>query len=182
MPKMINFASAMNRLWQMLVWMRRWNHCRGFGIQSPTDYRFVRYVINESWPYYAYATLHPQDHWLSRKLGQLYLRLANELQPHTVVDAVGVSDYLHAGCRGASIVERPEDFDLAIVPVQYDYRPLLSHAHDGSMLVVQDIYNDRSRWKQIQADSRFTVTFDLYYCGIAVIDQRRSPNNYIVNF
>ena len=48
------FASAMNRARRILTWIRRIRHCRGFGIQSPTDYRFVRNVINENYPYHAY--------------------------------------------------------------------------------------------------------------------------------
>ena len=41
----------------MVVWAVRIGHCRGFGVQSPWAYRMVRYVINEHWPYYAYAPL-----------------------------------------------------------------------------------------------------------------------------
>ena len=66
----------MNRLQQVFVWLSRIHRCRGFGIQSPTDYAFVRYVVNEHWPYYAYDLL-PNDAWLTRKLGKLYFRLAN---------------------------------------------------------------------------------------------------------
>ena len=40
--------------WQ--VWLRRIHRSGGFGIQSPKDYAFVRYVVNEHWPYYAYDT------------------------------------------------------------------------------------------------------------------------------
>ena len=68
----------LNRLHQAYVWLRRISHCRGFGIQSPTDYRFVRYVVNEHWPYYAYESLGQNDDWLRRKLGLLYFRLAND--------------------------------------------------------------------------------------------------------
>ena len=40
-----------------LVWLSRIHRVWGFGIQSPTDYAFVRYVVNEHWPYYAYEEL-----------------------------------------------------------------------------------------------------------------------------
>ena len=63
-----------------LVWLSRIHCCRGFGIQSPTDYAFVRYVVNEHWPYYAYDVLRDDD-WLREKLGRLYMRLANWRQP-----------------------------------------------------------------------------------------------------
>ena len=47
----------MQRLRHAFVWLKRIGHCRGFGVQSPTDYWLVRYVINEHWPYYQYASL-----------------------------------------------------------------------------------------------------------------------------
>ena len=96
----------MNRLHQAWVWLRRIGHCRGFGIQSPTDYRFVRYVVNEHWPYYAYRQTGLNDSPLRRKLGRLYFRLANHLQPGTVVDLLGYDEYLRAGCRKA-VVRHP---------------------------------------------------------------------------
>ena len=44
----------LERLW---IWITRLACCRGFGIQSPSAYSFVRYVVNEHYPYYAYADL-----------------------------------------------------------------------------------------------------------------------------
>ena len=41
----------------MAVWLSRINHCRGFGVQSPSAYAFIRYVVNEHYPYYAYEDL-----------------------------------------------------------------------------------------------------------------------------
>ena len=70
------------------VWLRRIGYCRGFGIQSPWAYSLVRYVINEHFPYYAYAGLYarfPEADIVRRKLGQFYLRLANYVQPAMVM-------------------------------------------------------------------------------------------------
>ena len=53
--------AVMNQLKRYLVWLGRIHRCGGFGIQSPTDYSFVRYVINEHWPYYAYDSLTDDD-------------------------------------------------------------------------------------------------------------------------
>ena len=97
----------MNRLQQAWVWLRRIGHCRGFGIQSPTDYRFVRYVVNEGWPYYAYAEVGKDDDRDRRKLGQLCFRLANFVQPQAVNDLLGLADYLSAGCRKAYLIDEP---------------------------------------------------------------------------
>ena len=73
----------------MIVWMRRMRHSRGFGVQSPYDYRFIRYVINEHWPYYAYDELKESVTDIdtkTRKLCRLYFRLANWRQPRYIVD------------------------------------------------------------------------------------------------
>ena len=67
----------MLKLAHLLVYLKRITHCRGFGIQSPTDYWLVRYVINEHWPYYQYLSLGEGDDWLTRKLGRLYFRILN---------------------------------------------------------------------------------------------------------
>ena len=65
------------------VWLSRINHCRGFGVQSPSAYAFIRYVVNEHYPYYAYEDLRKQHADVSGvrlKLCRLYLRLANYAQ------------------------------------------------------------------------------------------------------
>lgn len=66
------------------IWLKRCTHCRGFGVQSPSAYRFIRYVINEHYPYYAYEELKEHMNMLSKhqhKLGRLFFRLANFWQP-----------------------------------------------------------------------------------------------------
>ena len=93
----------MNQLTRLLVWLSRISHCRGFGIQSPTDYWRVRYVVNEHWPYYQYSETGRGDGWLRRKLGRLYFRLANWRQPQTIVSS-DYHDYWRAGCRRAKVV------------------------------------------------------------------------------
>lgn len=85
--------------------MSRAKYCRGFGIQSPWAYRFVRYVVNEHYPYYAYDDLRPLFPHLSkreRRVCELYLRIANHQQADEAVLVGDVSEakraYLHAGC------------------------------------------------------------------------------------
>ena len=172
----------MNRIRQAWVWLTRIGHCRGFGIHSPSDYRFVRYVINEHAPYYAYDELGTDDPWLRKKLGQLYLRMANELQPKTIVDRVGAGDWLTAGCNKAEIVEQAETFDLAIVPIQTEFQQLFEHCGNDSVVIFENIWQQPALWHCIEYYHKTVVTFDLYYCGIVLFDNSRSPHNYIVNF
>ena len=65
------------------VWLSRIGNCRGFGVQSPSAYSFIRYVINEHYPYYSYSDLRvlfPNLLWKQRKLFELYFRLSNFAQ------------------------------------------------------------------------------------------------------
>ena len=174
----------MNRLQQALVWLRRIGHCRGFGIQSPTDYRFVREVVNESWPYYAYSQLGQDDPWLRRKLGRLYFRLANFLQPACIADLLGYEDYLRAGCRKAGICsDIPSQAQLVLASA--DDAALLSSfpfSNSETVLVVEDIGHHPDEWCAILANSYARVAFDLYYAGIVFFNPKRSKQQYIVNF
>ena len=166
----------------ILVYLKRIAYCRGFGIQSPTDYWFVRYVINEHWPYYQYGSMGKDDDWLSKKLGRLYFRLANWRQPK-VIQSHSYQKYLHAGCRRATFGESSE---FILLEMDDDYRNQLSNIYnkveDGMLLVVDGIWKDMVFWRELTSDMRTSLTFDLYYCGIVLFDKKRHKQNYIVNF
>ena len=169
---------------RFLVWLSRLHHCRGFGIQSPTDYAFVRYVINEHWPYYAYAQLKGlADDWQKRKLGLLYFRLANWRQP-SVMGRDEYEPYWKAGCRKTCFVEHPQSLELARIDVTAcdDMTPIYNKANSQSVLVVEKIYRNWDCWHQIERSTMTGVTFDLYYCGIVFFDKKRHKMNYKVNF
>ena len=166
-----------------LVWLSRIRCCRGFGIQSPTDYAFVRYVVNEHWPYYAYDHLKEQN-WLRRKLGRLYFRLANWRQPSVILS----DDYQHwfqAGCHSANIIPHSTfPIELARVTIeQHDLLlQLLEHVDQQTVIVVEGIYRHWQQWKAIESDPRVGTTFDLYYCGIVFCDTQRFKHHYKINF
>ena len=157
-------------------------HCRGFGIQSPSDYRFVRYVINEHWPYYAFASFPSDLDSETTKLGKLYFRLANYRQPSIIIDRVGMSLFLRAACSNATILTDCDSVELAIIPIEDDYDDLFNRCHDASIVVFHQIYRDKERWEHVKNDHRVQVTYDLYYCGIVFFDTKRYKQHYIVNF
>ena len=105
------------------VWLSRITYCRGFGIQSPSAYRFVRYVINEHYPYYAYADLQkrvPVESRVALRLLRLCLRVANEVQPRYILDFIdGLSaerrEYFSAGARRACILPVAEGDEVPAV-------------------------------------------------------------------
>ena len=171
-----------NQLKAASVWLRRIGHCRGFGIQSPSDYWLVRYVINEHWPYYQYEAIGQDDDWLTRKLGRLCFRIANWRQP-AVIESSAFRDYLQAGCRKAVWGESSE---LMVLSLEGDWRSRLSYIYNkvsaDSVLVVTGLSKARDVWREIVNDERAVLTFDLYYCGIVLFDKKRDKKNYIVNF
>ena len=192
-PKNLSIFALVNRVTQAFVWLSRIHRCRGFGIQSPTDFSFVRDVVNEQGPYYAYGEVGLADDWLHRKLGRLYLRLANYVQPDVIADLAGYTDYLSAGCRKASITSHPSEatgrcvsgnsLTSLIIARADDVSPtLLSQCGEKTMLVVEDIGHHKELWHEVEQWPAVTIAFDLYYCGIATFNPQRAKQHYIVNF
>lgn len=172
----------MEWLMHLLVKLRRIRHSKGFGIQSPTDYWLVCYVINEHWPYYQYSSLGTGNDWLTNKLGRLYFRIANWRQP-TVIESNAYQTYLKAGCQKASFGPSTELIHLSL---EDDCRSQLSYIYnkvkDDTVLIVEGIRHDKELWKEIVSDQRTRITFDLYYCGIVLFDSKRHKHHYIINF
>lgn len=201
----------MYSLMRAFVWLIRWRHCCGFGVQSPWAYRFVRYVVNEHYPYYSYDAL--ESRWreassLERKLGRLYFRLANYLQPSLAADysqnGVMFADYVRSGCRSTELCDipmhstsggihsilsghRPVPFLRVVTQGNYVdvFHEALAVSGQKSVFVIEGINSDKSSrafWKHIVASELCVTTFDLYYCGIIFFDRSRYKENYIVNF
>ncbi len=189
-------AGRLRRAW---IWLRRISYCRGFGVQSPSAYRFIRYVVNEHYPYYAYGDLrkaHPHLRGADLKLMRLYLRLANFCQTDTFVDAGGVApdvfaDYVAAGCRKTRVTDRIDAsatvglLRIGVVPSRGWVESMLGRTDQRSVIVVEQIglcRELRDVWLRLLDDPRVSVSVDLYYCGIAFLDTARHKCNYTVNF
>mgnify|MGYP003493926518 FL=1 len=183
-------------LQRWIIWIYRWRHCRGFGVQSPSDYSFIRYVINEHYPYYAYEDLKtamPSISPLKRKKAELLFRIANWRQASSctllLADDEFYPKYIHYGCNKTQIISKYESNDSFVVisALSADERQLLSMLdtmQSDSILVIDDLDNRRSRliWDKIIADEKATISFDLYYIGIVMKIDNRYKHNYIVNF
>lgn len=196
----------MSQIGSLLVWLRRSRHSRGFGVQSPWAYRFIRYVVNEHYPYYAYDDLsrlyegYPKQ---IQKLCRLYFRIANFWQAEQALDYSAASEndvirlygtFMKRGCNKLEVVpvRHAADFSsvrLMRLSVEGDYRQVfekaVSLANASTMIIVEQIKRDRESrtfWKSIVDDPRCITTFDLYYCGIIFFDKKRYKENYVVNF
>lgn len=187
-----------------LHWLRRIKYCRGFGVQSPSAYRFIRYVINEHYPYYAYDELRkelPRLDSLTRKRMELYFRVANFRQASLWLDFCERNDviatYVGRGCH-ATQVRRITDLQqitaddrievLRICPTAGSEAVLeaaLQQADDHTLFIIEDIgYNDTAKrlWQKLLESDITSVSYDLYYLGIAFFDRKRYKANYVVNF
>lgn len=187
-----------------LHWLRRIKYCRGFGVQSPSAYRFIRYVINEHYPYYAYDELRkelPRLDSLTRKRMELYFRVANFRQASLWLDFCERNDviatYVGRGCH-ATQVRRITDLRqitaddrievLRICPIagcEALLEAALQQTDDHTLFIIEDIgYNDTAKrmWHTLLESDITSVSYDLYYLGIAFFDRKRYKNNYIVNF
>lgn len=194
----------MNILKRYIVWLRRMSHSRGFGVQSPSAYRFIRYVINEHYPYYAYDELRkelPRLDSLTRKRMELYFRVANFRQASLWLDYSRRDDtiaiYVGRGCNATRVrniadSQQPVSGDkievLRICPIagcESVLAAALKQADDRTLFVIEDIgYNDTARrlWQTLLESDITSVSYDLYYLGIAFFDRKRYKANYVVNF
>ena len=202
---MVNWLSSL-RYWskRSMVFMRRFTHSRGFGIQSPSAYRFDREVINAHHPYHAYADLQhafPHEDRLTLKLARLYFRIAHATQARQWALCTHRNDvyraYIGAGCHTTILVDGDEvdqvdkvaASDVLVMVMEDDRWPMceafVSRAHERSMLIVEGIYASKKakmRWKELVNDERTGVAFDLYDCGIVLFDHTKSKQLYIINF
>lgn len=191
----------LKRAW---IWLRRIKYCRGFGVQSPTDYRFIRYVINEHWPYYKYETLKKDIRHVNsdtRRLCRLYFRIANHCQAEQFIDIVSdtsaYEEYVKAGCRKTKTVRinLTDAFDTKkrVIIARIDansvtsevLEKLIAIAEEGSVVILQGIYDSkeaRQTWQEAIGHERAGVTYDLYYCGLLLCARRQFKKHYKVNF
>ena len=183
-------------------WLRRCGCSRGFGVQSPSAYAFIRHVINEHYPYYAYrellvrlAHLDKREH----KTGRLLLRLANFWQPeYSIVNEHRFDEYLHAGCWKMKRIEignqlmkdargkkRMMVIDLAKMGMKEVMENVLPLCDEQTMLVLLgNLYREKQgeEWHQLQESDYCGITYDLYSLGIIFFDKKKFKQHYRMNF
>lgn len=162
------------------VFLRRLRHCRGFGIQSPTDFCFVNEVVYQRQPFYAYSSLkekYPDAGRFEIKISRLLFRIANYVQPQNYVLQKSISDcrkaHLTAGCNSA------------VNGRSLYYNILPSELHDKDCIIIQGITAEgKNQWDKLCSErhERHLLLFDLHYIGIAFVNERRYSELHIVNF
>lgn len=182
-----------------LVWLSRMHRCRGFGVQSPSVYWFIRYVVNEHYAYYAYDEMkgrYPRAGFEAHHLGRLLFRIANYAQADRCCFLSSfhpelLKAYIHRGClktqlddATASAIYKYGVADASqLSPAALDALSAAFPA-DG-VLVLLGIKHDRTAralWRHVVHSPRYGVTLDLYYCGIVFFDLKKVKANYVVNY
>lgn len=196
-----------NRTWRRLCGV---GHAKGYGVQSPAAYQFVRQVlfapsdpvvsdaIGNQWPHMDRRT---------RRLGQLYYRLARHLQPGLVVDfapaADACRDFMKAGCPDAvvqavppgrpfadysELVQQLRTIDLARITLSDGCDGFVESALDSasaaSVFIIENIWRDdlsRLWWDELRHDERVSVSYDLYLCGLLTFNPKLYKRTYLLN-
>lgn len=185
------------------LWIRRFGDSRGFGVQSPTAYSFIRYVINEHYPYYAYSDLkikYPDLTWKEYKLLELYFRISNYKQArHWICDINGeygdcmiVKDYIQSACSSTNVhnsFDGVNQSDVILLSGQSDILKdidrIFDYTYPSSLIIIEDIHTTdiaKKAWENMLDDDRTGRTYDLYYCGIVFMDKEKYKQHYVVNF
>lgn len=201
-----------NAFSRMCVWISRIGCCRGFGVQSPWAYSFVRYVINEHFPYYQCKSLKERYTDLTkieRKLAEFYMRLANFVQPSKVFAvhhcSRRVNDcmeaYFHAGCKKCKYIvyDRNEGFqppserdstpvivyiNASFISAEY-INNMINELHDGDFIVIEGLKTSAGAslaWNLLKEQLKGVLMFDMYYCGVIFRDSNRYMQHYRINF
>lgn len=202
---LFRYLCSMKLFRNPLVWLRRVRHRRGYGVQSPSAYAFVRGVLLERGSYYAYSELsllHPLWqrllHTYSISCCRLLFRIANAVHPATLAicgDCPLERRYITAAVPSAAIrdyastamLKPDETVDFCFISNSRitEATTWAEHISPYGALVIEGIYDSsvaRRQWKAVKASEHVVTTYDLYVYGIALFDASKTPFNYVVSF
>ena len=180
----------------LMDYISRIGKARGFGIQSPWAYSFVRDVVMEQTPYYIYKEIDSRVKARCRKWTKLYFRLANYVQPQCCA-MMGDSHYADERCyrQGCLTMEQHSGMpregrrSLCVMDMagysNSEVLKALEAMDEGSVLVLEGINDDchqQVRWQEIQNWEQVGCTFDLYRIAICFKPGKRPAQHYKLNF
>lgn len=175
------------------IWLARFRKRRGYGVHSPFAYAFLRGVVFERTPYYAYARLAGLHPWWVRwsrsypmSCRRLLFRLANYVHPRTIAvigDRPIEQAYLQAAVPSAQLT--PQQGDFIFVANEALPHFTLPAMPPSGMVVIEGIHRDASSlaaWRRMKDDPQTGVTFDLYDYGLLFFNHNIHKQHYKVNF
>lgn len=181
------------RFTDICSFIHRWRQSYGFGIQSPSLYYYIKYVLNEQSPFYSYDDLSissPSLNNHSINILRLYFRLANYHQPLVWLDMCKgdetVCKYVQSGCHHTSYISISDINDVSQVNVarminddKVQFEVLMDKITINSILIVNNIRKDsrmRAFWNDIISDERTGISIDIFSLGIVFFDKRHKQN------
>ena len=146
-----------------------------------------------------------------RKVNRLLFRLVNYFRPKSLIE-VGIGNgasisYMRAASRTMdSVTLKGRDRDKTLLQLtkkleelksvdclhiahtpfyQEVFEDALSYVQPDSWFIIGGIYESQEKrkwWKEVVADERVGITFDLYDIGLVFFNKNRYKQHYIVNF
>ena len=173
-----------------IIWLRRIAKRKGYGIHSPFAFDFVTDVLYNKEQYYAYRSIDESlGRWQPRRVRDLHrlaFRLANYRSPRTLYCPRLAPTLVEACIKGHKGVEvlssgmPPHPADMIFLDRPDEYATDM--VGEGTMVVLCDLPAHSAFWRQICAHERISVTFDLYYLGIAFARSDLNREHYIINW
>lgn len=211
LTEICNFAAEMStwrkEIVRFFVRLRRIRHRNGYGVHSPFAYGFIKGVVYEHARYYAYKNLKKRrrkrrhgERGLSARADKLMFRIANYCHP-AQASLIGIrsaltAEYVAAGSSKAAISIYPVADSLPARAHEFVYTApgtdFLTAFHitaqscnDNTFFAAAGIHSSRraqSNWKEICADPKAIVTFDLHEIGLVFFNKNLNKQNYTVSF
>ena len=154
-----------------MIRLSRWSRTRGFGVQSPTDYRFLREVIRGRSNGQKHSFLSYRSY--EEKKEALIQRLEQYVATHSVLSADN------------PVNGHPELVTIFLTECSKEnVEQYLANIKENSIMVAENINLDnqtRNLWQSIVTDQRARTTYDLYHLGLALFEPKLTKMHYCVN-
>ena len=137
----------------------RWWHGKGFGIQSRTDYEYLKDVIKELLPYYVYEQIKGER-------ARLIYRICNHDKER------------HVTMVGTFTLEEQKAARLALHH-EPDTTPSLTHLHGRETVIVSDIIGTNAPLWQMALQAK-AITWDMGNIGIIRFLEGRYAEHYFI--
>lgn len=152
---------------------------RGFGVQSPTDYHFIRHVVCQKQPYYAYKEHENKTTHLSKReveILRFYLRLANYVQDSYPIYLIVKDNFgnINTDLRRLYFTSGSKKAKVQ----QVSRIPSTLNADDTCVLIIEDYESDGH---VLATSSLPTVIFDMQDIAVAFCNPKRHKTLYKIN-
>ncbi len=155
----LNFISIFFMIRRFIEYLRRMPRTRGFGVQSPTAYTFLRHVVKES--------------------GFLRTHTAQVNYPYGASHGERLLYRLQVSYPQVFIIKQEQWSKLQLADT------LLDKCGSDTVLVLQDINCNRltaAMWRQIVEDNRCFQVFDMVDIGVVFFDSTKPKQLFKVNY